>query len=185
MRVVILISGATHTGKTALAQALLEKHKTPTLSLDHLKMGLIRSGETDISVEDDDALMPYIWKITREIIKTAVENAQSLIIEGVYIPFGWQKDFSDAYLADIKSVCLIMTRDYIEGNFEDIVKYASVAERRLDETYLTKELLTADNEKNLRLAREYGAPYILIDGRYDDEYIQTQLENIIKFPDGV
>ena len=33
---VILITGASHTGKTALAQRLLEKYHFPYLSLDHL-----------------------------------------------------------------------------------------------------------------------------------------------------
>lgn len=37
---IILIAGASHTGKTVLAQKLLEKYKYPYLSIDHLKMGL-------------------------------------------------------------------------------------------------------------------------------------------------
>lgn len=95
---IILISGATHTGKTLLAQKLLEKYRYPYLSQDHLKMGLIRSKNTELTVYDDEALTPYLWNITREIIKTAVENKQNLIIEGCYIPFDWQKDFSRDYL---------------------------------------------------------------------------------------
>ena len=39
-----LLTGSTHTGKTLLAQRLLERHGAPYLSIDHLKMGLIRSG---------------------------------------------------------------------------------------------------------------------------------------------
>ena len=38
---VILIAGGSHTGKTLLAQRLLERHHYPYLSIDHLKMGLI------------------------------------------------------------------------------------------------------------------------------------------------
>ncbi len=41
---IILIAGASHTGKTKPAQSLLEKYKFPYLSIDHLKMGLIRCG---------------------------------------------------------------------------------------------------------------------------------------------
>jgi ribosomal protein S7 len=118
---IILISGATHTGKTLLAQKLLEKYRYPYLSQDHLKMGLIRSKNTELTVYDDEALTPYLWNITREIIKTAVENKQNLIIEGCYIPFDWQKDFSRDYLKNIKYICLIMTEKYIENNF-DIIK---------------------------------------------------------------
>ena len=118
---IVLIAGTTHTGKTALAQELLEKYKFPYLSLDHLKMGLIRSGKTDISVCDDEKLTPYLWSIVNEIIKTAIENGQNLIIEGCYIPFGWKKDFTKEYLAEIKYYCLIMSKHYIQNNFAEIL----------------------------------------------------------------
>lgn len=52
---VVLIGGASHTGKTALAQRLLEKYRYPYLSNDHLKMGLIRSGNTEQTPMSDDA----------------------------------------------------------------------------------------------------------------------------------
>ena len=56
---IVLITGASHTGKTVLAQKLLEKYKYPYFSIDHLKMGLIRSGYTKLKSED----VPYadIW----------------------------------------------------------------------------------------------------------------------------
>ena len=69
---IVLITGTTHTGKTVLAQKLLEKYKFPYLSIDLLKMGLIRSNQTKISVTDDEKLTPYIWGIIKEIIKTAI-----------------------------------------------------------------------------------------------------------------
>ena len=70
---VILISGATHTGKTALAQRMLEKYKFPYLSADHLKMGLIRSGYTDLTPEDDDKLTQYLWPVIKEIMLNFVK----------------------------------------------------------------------------------------------------------------
>jgi dephospho-CoA kinase len=39
---VILIGGVSCTGKTVMAQKLLEKYKIPYLSIDNVKMGLIR-----------------------------------------------------------------------------------------------------------------------------------------------
>ena len=100
---IILITGASHTGKTVLAQSLLEKYQYPYLSIDHLKMGLIRSGQTDLTpLSEDTDLTDYLWPIIREIIKTAIENKQNLIIEGCYIPFTWEKDFSKEYLGEIK-----------------------------------------------------------------------------------
>ena len=88
-RMIIIITGASHTGKTLLAQRMLEKYQYPYLSIDHLKMGLIRSGNTDLTPEKDDALTAYLWPIVREMIKTAVENHQNLIVEGCYVPFAW------------------------------------------------------------------------------------------------
>ena len=95
---VVLITGASHTGKTLLAQKLLEKYK---YSIDLLKMGLIRSKNTDLTPEDDEKLEFYLWKIVKEIVKTAIENKQNLIVEGCYIPFMWKQDFTEEYLKDI------------------------------------------------------------------------------------
>ena len=99
---VFLIAGASHTGKTALAQKILERYGYPYLSIDHLKMGLIRSGYTDLTPEDDDKLVGYLWPIIREIVKTAIENRQNLVIEGCYIPFDWAADFDPFYRKDIR-----------------------------------------------------------------------------------
>ncbi len=100
---IVLIAGASHTGKTMLAQRLLEKYKYPYLSIDHLKMGLIRSGNTELTpLSNDSELTEYLWPIVREMIKTAIENGQNLIIEGCYIPFDWKKDFSVDHLENIR-----------------------------------------------------------------------------------
>lgn len=165
---VILISGTTHTGKTALSQRLMEKFKIPYFSIDHLKMGLIRSGKTSLTVNDDERLMPYLWSIVREMIKTAIENKQNIIIEGCYIPFDWQKDFDESYLQEIKFYCLIMTAEYIENNFSEILKFESIIEQRIT-TGINKADLIADNKMNLKLCKEYGLEYILIDKNYKIE----------------
>ena len=163
---VVLIAGATHTGKTAYAQRLLEKYKYPYLSIDHLKMGLIRSGQTNLTPMDDDKLTDYLWPIVREMVKTAIENGQNLIVEGCYIPFDWQKDFGKEYLENIQYVCLVMSRQYIEGHFADIQKYAGVIEHRLDDSGLNREALIAENEWNLTQCIACNLPHILIDSEY-------------------
>lgn len=165
---IILIAGATHTGKTNLAQKLLEKYKYPYLSIDHLKMGLIRSGNTSLTPEDDDELTPYLWNIIKEIIKTAIENNQNLIIEGCYIPFDWAKDFEDKYLNQIQYYCLVMTREYIEKHFDDIKKYANIIENRGDDNDCTKENILKDNIYNLEMCKKYDCNYILIDDDYEN-----------------
>lgn len=163
---IVLITGASHTGKTALAQKLLERHKFPYLSIDHLKMGLIRSGNTELTpLSDDDDLTEYLWKIVREIIKTAVENRQNLIVEGCYIPFDWQKDFSREYLENIRYFCLVMSENYIRNHFADIKKYANVIENRLDDDCTLQSVLE-DNARVLALAQKHGQNFVLIDEEY-------------------
>lgn len=164
---IILLTGASHTGKTALAQRLLGKYKYPYLSIDHLKMGLIRSGNTNLTpVSKDEDLTEYLWPIVREIIKTAIENKQNLIIEGCYIPFDWEKDFTEEYRKDISYYCLIMSEQYIRRHFDDIKKYANVIEERLDDSYCTLESVLEDNSVMLQRTKEHGVNYVLIEDEY-------------------
>ena len=164
---IVLITGASHTGKTALAQKLLEKYKYPYLSIDHLKMGLIRSGNTKLTPMNDNELTEYLWPIVREMVKTAIENKQNLIVEGCYIPFDWQKDFDKEYLDNIKYYCLIMSEKYIRNHFADIKKYANVIENRVDDEWCTMQSILSDNAEVLSLAQKHNANYILIDNQYE------------------
>lgn len=164
---IILIGGASHTGKTLLAQKLLEKYHYPYLSIDHLKMGLIRSGNTDLTPMDDEKLADYLWPIVREMIKTAIENEQNLIVEGCYIPFDWQKDFEEAYQKEIRYVCLVMSRHYIENHFAEIKSYGCVIEKRLDDSQLSAEKLIEENDWILKQCVANHCEYIFIDREYD------------------
>lgn len=163
---IIIITGATHTGKTALAQRMIEEYKYPCVSLDLLKMGLIRSGQTTLTPDDDRELVGYLWNITKEIIKTAIENEQNLIIEGCYIPYDWTKDFSEEYLKNIKYICLAMSEEYIKTHFDDIKKYANVIEKRLDDSYFTIDIALRDNAEAIEMCKKHGLPYVLIDEEY-------------------
>lgn len=163
---IVLITGPSHTGKTALAQRLLEKYQYPYLSIDHLKMGLIRSGNTALTPLDDEELTEYLWPIVREIIKTAIENKQNLVIEGCYIPFDWAKDFTKEYLDHIRYYCLVMSENYIREHFADIKKYASVIEARLDDGWCTPESVMQENARVLEQAQKHKVDYILIDEEY-------------------
>ncbi len=164
---IILITGASHTGKTALAQKLLETYQYPYLSIDHLKMGLIRSGYTKLTPEDDHALTEYLWPVIREMIKTAIENKQNLTIEGCYIPFDWASDFEKEYLEQIQYYCLVMSENYIKNHFPSIKNYARVIEDRLDDDWCTRERVLEDNAQFLELAQKYKVNYILIDDKYE------------------
>jgi 2-phosphoglycerate kinase len=167
---IILITGASHTGKTALAQKLMAKYHYPYLSIDHLKMGLIRSGQTDLTpMSSDEDLTAYLWPIVREMVKTAIENRQNLIVEGCYIPFDWAKDFSAEYLEHIRYYCLVFSEVYIRNHFTDIKGYANVIEHRLDDSCCTMEQVLEDNRSVLQLAKTHHVNYILMEDRYDPE----------------
>lgn len=164
---IILITGASHTGKTLLAQRMLEEYKYPYLSIDHLKMGLIRSGKTSLTPEDDDALTDYLWPIVREMVKTAIENRQNLIVEGCYIPSDWRKDFDEQYLQSIRFICLSMTDEYIDAHFDEIRNHASDIERRQHDTDITPESLKADNHYYFDSFRQNEELITLIDTDFE------------------
>lgn len=163
---VVLLTGATHTGKTVLAQRLLDTYHYPYLSIDHLKMGLIRSGHTSLTPADDRELTVFLWPIVSEIVKTAIENDQDLVVEGVYIPFDWRDSFDQAYLSQIRYICLIMSAEYINARFADIVRFASVIEDRHDDLCDKNELLK-ENAYMLEQCKKYRLPYILIENEYN------------------
>jgi len=173
---IIILTGTTHTGKTFLAQKLLEKFKIPYFSIDFLKMGLIRSGKINLTPFDDDKLTNQLWNIVKEIIKTAIENNQHLIIEGCYIPCTWQNDFEKKYISQIRVFCLVQTKEYIEKNFSLIKQTENVIEKRLEsictsqERDFTKENLIKDNKKyfnDFSVVKNFYTQIILIEKNFD------------------
>lgn len=172
---IILITGASHTGKTFLAQRLLEEKQFPYLSIDHLKMGLIRSGNTNLTPENDNELTLYLWPIVREIVKTAIENKQNLIVEGCYIPPKWREDFNEDYLKNIRFICLAMTDAYIDAHINDIKNYASTIEARLCDTDCAIDSLKADNHYYIDAFSVSGEQVVLIDNDFSKS-IETILQ---------
>lgn len=162
---IILITGATHTGKTLLARRLIKKFAFPCVSIDHIKMGLIRSGNTSLTPYDDAELTEYLWPIIREMIKTAIENSQDLIVEGCYVPFDWRSGFEERYLEQIRFICLAMTDDYIDAHFDDIMLYACDIEKRLYDDVTPEELRTDNRACAVGFTRA-GERVTLIDGDY-------------------
>ena len=166
---ILLLSGASHSGKTLLAQKLMQQHGISHISIDHIKMGLIRSGQTQLTPMDDDLLTDYLWPILCEMIKTAIENEQSFILEGCYIPYDWQTDFEPQYLEHIRYCCIILSKNYIVQHADAIRAYACAAEQRQDDSNLDIQELIEENEQNLAACKELGLPYILIEDEYDPQ----------------
>lgn len=163
---VILIAGASHVGKTLLAQCMLERYGVPYLSIDHLKMGLIRSGNTDLTPDDDDALTEYLWPIVREMVKTAIENGQNLVVEGCYVPPHWRRDFEEEYLRSIEFVCLAMSDAYINAHIGEIREYACAVETRLDDSGCTLGALREDNRRCIDAFAECNEKVTIIESDF-------------------
>lgn len=173
---IILITGAGHTGKTLLAQRLLEKTHIPYLSIDHLKMGLIRSGMTHLTAQDDDALTPYLWAIVREMVKTAIENQQNLIVEGCYILFSFRQDFDEFYLRDIRFICLAMTDKFIDTHENEIKQHACDIEQRLESICDIKQL----KEDNYKYIQGFSKENIVLIDEHYQQTIDAIIEKIVQ-----
>lgn len=176
---IILIGGATHVGKTLLSQKLIEKFHYPCTSLDHLKMGFIRSGRTELTVKDDYKMRFWLWPFAAEMIKTAIENNQNMIMEGCYIPKQWKDSFSSEYLKEVRCVFIVMTEKYIRNHFQVLYDYANVIENRLEDKLDIERLINCNVEfKEDCIAN--GTPFIEIDENYNFEKILNQVIEIVK-----
>jgi len=130
-------------------------------------MGLIRSNNTKLTpLSDDSQLTNYLWPIVCEMIKTAIENNQNLIVEGCYVPFDYYKYFDKKYLDNIKYYCLIFSENYILNNYDKIIQYQNIIETRLEENYPIQNIIN-DNKQILEQVKKYNVNYILIDKEYN------------------
>ncbi len=176
---IFLIGGSSHVGKTFMAQKLLEKYKYPYISLDHLKMGFIRTGKTELTVEDDYEMRYFLWPFAAEMIKTAIENKQNMIVEGCYIPGEWQSSFSEEYLKEIRCAFIVMSEKYLRENVAAVADYASVIEQRLDDGIdIERLIMCSKNFKNDAVVN--GFPYIEIDSKYDEDELLNRLVSIME-----
>ncbi len=106
--------------------------------------------------------------MVREIIKTAVENRQDLIVEGCYIPFDWRQDFDGNYLRSIRFVCLALSEEYIDRHFADIIDHESDIETRYFDTCLTPAVLKRDNRFYIDGFVNAGEPVTVIEKDYNE-----------------
>lgn len=173
---IILISAVGSTGKTLMAQKLLERYHIPYLSIDHLKMGLYRGDKhCGFSPSDNtEVIGDKLWPILKGIIMTNIENDQHIIIEGCYILPHYLKDFDISYSEEIISVFLGFSTNYIQENFEEkIVKYRNAVERRSwPEERSMKELIKEHKEFKAQCLQA-GVRYFEIENDYDKEILKV------------
>lgn len=164
---IILIGGISHTGKTMLSQRLLEKYHIPYISLDHIKMGLIRSDiDSGFTVGDSDELIGRkMWKMVKGMIDTALENQQNLILEGCYLPPVFMKQLPKD---QVMIIYLGFSDFYIEKNFEEIISYENVIEHRQYPEERTPQELAAENSRLKKECQECLLPFFEIDEDYEE-----------------
>jgi putative acetyltransferase len=169
---IILIGGFSHTGKTYIAQMLLEKYKYPYLSIDHLKMGLYRANiNCGFTPSDSYELIgEKLWEIIKGLILTAIENKQNLIIEGWYLLPQKVNELEEEYRKNIISFYLGFSKSYIEKYFiSKILQNRNIIETRGYENDFTLDDFIGENMKQKELCHKYGAKYFEIDEDYQKE----------------
>ncbi|MFW6016820.1 MAG: 2-phosphoglycerate kinase [bacterium] len=169
---IILISGISCTGKTLMAQNLLEKYKIPYFSIDHLKMGLYR-GKSDCEFTPQDSneyIGKKLWSIIKGMIMTNIENDQNIIMEGCYLLPGLVSDLEKDYPDQIISVFLGFSTNYVKENFKSgIIKYRSVIEKReYPEERPVTQFIQEHNDFRKKCS-ENKVNYFEIDNDYEEE----------------
>lgn len=171
---IILIGGSGQVGKTLMAQRLLEIYQMPYLSVDHLKMGIYRSdpncGFTPLDV--DELIGEKLWPIIREMIKTAIENEQNLIVEGCYLFPHQLQDFEKQYAEKIMPIFITFSPHYIRNQFQTgILQYRNVIENRQEFEAADNDIeeMIQDHESYRRKCSAAGVPYFEIHEDYEQE----------------
>ncbi|MBS4235929.1 adenylate kinase [Campylobacter vulpis] len=168
---IILIGGESHTGKTLLAQRLLEMYHYPYISLDHLKMGFIKGVENPpFSVEEDSKITAFLWNIVQGIIETCIENEQNLILEGVYLtPKNVRILLDSKPFAPIKVLFLIFSKQYILKQYHTITLKENAIEKRKESYVASKEQLIKEHSALKEQCQKYKLPFIEIQEDYENE----------------
>jgi 2-phosphoglycerate kinase len=176
---IILIAGGSCTGKTLLADKIMRKYAIPYYSMDHLKMGLFRAmddcGFTPL--DSNEHIGSKLWPILREMIKTAIENNQNLIIEGAYLLPEYLKEFEEIYMDHVLPIFIAFTENYIRASFDSgIIKHRSVIEKRIHQENRDVEALIKENLTMIRYCDDSNTNCFIIEKDYMEE-----MENVIHY----
>jgi len=152
-----------------MAQKLLEIYKIPYLSINLIKMGLIRGSQTcDFKVTDsDDDITVKLWPIVKGIVMTAIENNQHLIIEGCYIPTNCLEAFEPDYAKEILSFFIGFSDHYLSNNFESgITGHLKEIENKVLDDYIQPENFKKMHAKLKESCMKCHAKYFEIESDY-------------------
>lgn len=172
---IIVISAVGSTGKTLMAQNLLEKYKIPYLSIDHLKMGLYRGDKHCGFTPSDDTVVigNKLWPIVKGIMMTNIENGQHLIMEGCYVLPHYLKELDEKYAEKIIPVFMGFSTNYIKQHFESkIKKYKNAIEFRKYPEERTMNELIKEHKALKEQCLQSGVKYFEIKNDYDKEIMK-------------
>ncbi|MDO5523036.1 MAG: 2-phosphoglycerate kinase [Bacteroidia bacterium] len=176
---VILINGASCTGKTYLAQQILQQFSYTYYSIDHLKMGLFR-GDPNCGftpTDDDEKITKHLAPILEGIIRTALENNQNLTIEGCYFDPASIKRLQNEYPDELIALSIVMTDKYCANQFQhNIKKYRCVIENRQYTEERSLEQFIAENRKVADFSHTNGFHVFEVDKDYN-----STVEEILNF----
>lgn len=178
---IILIGGVSHTGKTYMAQKLLEKYKIPYLSLDHLKMGLFRGGlPCGFSILDkDEVIAEALWPVVEGIIRTNIENDQQIIIEGCYLPPQRVRKLKDEFPLDIIEVYICFTEAYLVSNFDtQILRHRRVIEKRIEDEDRSIDDFVREHKKMRHLCVENNLKVFDVNSGYEE-----RMDDVMRYID--
>lgn len=163
---IILIGGAGCTGKTMLAQRLMERYQIPYMSADHVKMGLVRGWENCpfTPCDGDETIARYLWTVLEGVVRTNVENEQHLILEGCYIPPEHAVALEKEFPGIVFAVYPVFSREYVMRAYKDgIVAHRSDLEKRGYDEERTPEEIAREHECVCEACRKAGARCVEID----------------------
>ncbi|MDC7222280.1 MAG: adenylate kinase [Spirochaetales bacterium] len=167
---IILITGASSTGKTCLAQKLLEKYHFPYYSLDHIKMGLYR-GEKNCPFSPTDSrekITRCLAPLIEGIIRTALENGQNLIMEGCYFHGESLIPLMGEYPGEIQGVTLFMEESYCLERFRShVIKHRNSIEQRQYEEERSAEQFLRENRLYAEEAAKSGFKLLSIQDDFE------------------
>lgn len=169
---IILIGGESHTGKTILAQKLMEIYKIPYTSIDHIKMGMYR-GYRDCGytpTDSDDTISKKIWPVINGIIQTCIENCQDIILEGCYLP---HEQVKEIMIDDIIPLYLCFSESYIINNYINIINFENIIEKRMSSGDFDLDAYIKSNNDIRIKCENYSLPCFDIDQNYDKEIVKV------------
>lgn len=147
---VVIITGASCTGKTMLTKRLIDTCGVKQIAMDSIKMYLFRNDNNcGFTPTDSNRFIGgKIWSVIKKEILNAIDNGTDLIIEGAYFsPEYIRKQYN---LGIIKHRHIVKKRAYEEDRAPEVfIKYHNVLKEKCIEYGQRYYYIESDYEKEM------------------------------------